>query len=218
MSKNDNINGRVNCIGTGKFYPGSRLPEVVTEDYRLEPGARDREEIKGLKEFEVEPIKAGERFYIPLPWQLGGDMNEQKYQLGVALKDIPATKTVLKPYIAGLFGNSTTISTCKRYSLATNLAGKPGEEKTEPEQHITRTQTLRWHDARKDIPEMNRVCLIKVPDRTWCFCGKGDIKQDVVYLDFRQTFNEGELPYVFRQFGPGTFEYNEVTEWAYLDE
>lgn len=218
MSKNDKNNGIVNCTGTGKFYPGSRLPEVVTEDYRLEAGARDREEIKGLKEFEVEPIKAGERFYIPLPWQLGGDMNEQKYQLGVALKDIPATKIVLKPYIAGLSGNSTVINTCKRYSLATNLAGKLGEAKPEPEQHITRTQTLRWHDARKDIPEMKRICLIKVPDRPWNFSGEGDIKQDVVYLDSRQVFNEGELPYVFRQFGPGTFEYDEVTEWAYLDE
>ena len=218
MSKNDKNNGIVNCTGTGKFYPGSGLPEVVTEDYRLEPGARNREEIKGLKEFEVEPIKAGERFYIPLPWQLGGDMNEQKYQLGVALKDIPATKMILKPYIAGLFGNSTVINTCKRYSLPTNLAGKPDETKPEPEQHITRIQTLNWHDARKDIPEMNRVCLIKVPDRPWCFTGKGDIKQDVVYLDVRQTFNEGELPYVFRQFGPGTFDYDEVAEWAYLDE
>ena len=135
MSKKDKIDGIVNYTGTGKFYPesrlpdavGPRLPEVITEDYRLEPGARDREEIKGLKEFEVEPIKAGERFYIPLPWQLGGDMNEQKYQLGVALKDIPATKTVLKPYITGLFGNSTVISTCKSYSLATNLAGKSDE-------------------------------------------------------------------------------------------
>ncbi|MBR2305713.1 MAG: hypothetical protein IKA48_00630 [Fibrobacter sp.] len=220
MNENDKINGMVNCAGTAKFYPGSGLPEVATEDYRLEPGARGREEIKGLKEFEVEPIKAGERFYIPLPWQLGGDMNEQKYRLGVALKDIPATKTFLKPYITGLFENSTvlSISTRKGYNLDTNLAGKLGEAKTEPEQHITRTQTLWWHDARKDIPEMNRVCLIKVPDRPWDFGGKGDIKQDVVYLDSRQVFNEGELPYVFRQFGPGTFDYNEVTEWAYLDE
>lgn len=226
MSKKDKIDGIVNYTGTGKFYPasrmsdavGPRLPEVITEDYRLEPGARDREEIKGLKEFEVEPIKVGERFYIPLPWRLGGDMDEQKYQLGVALKDIPATKTVLKPYITGLFGNSTVISTCKSYSLVTNLAGKLAEAKTEPEQHITRTQTLWWHDARKDIPELNRVCLIKVPDRPWNFGGKGDIKQDVVYLDSRQVFREGELPYVFRQFGPGTFDYDEVTEWAYLDE
>ena len=28
---------------------------------------------------------------------------------------------------------------------------------------ITRTQVLKWHDASKDIPEMNRVVLIKVP-------------------------------------------------------
>jgi hypothetical protein len=136
----------------------------------------------------------------------------------VALKDIPATKTVLKPYITGLFGNSTVLSTCKGYSLATNLAGNPGEEKAEPEQHITRTQTLKWHDARKDIPEMNRVCLIKVPGRPWNFDGKGDIKQDVVYLESCQVFNEDELPYIFTQFGPDTYEYNEVTEWAYLDE
>ena len=50
-----------------------------------------------------------------------------------------------------------------------NAYVKSSEENTEPEQHITRTQTLRWHDARKDIPEMNRVCLIKVPDRPWNF-------------------------------------------------
>lgn len=207
MSKNDKFNGIANCTGTGKFYPGSQLPEVVTEDYRLEPGARGQEEIKGLKEFEVEPIKTGERFYIPLPWQLGGDMDEQKYQIGVALKDIPATKTVIQPYITGLFENSTVIS-----------PGKSAEEKTEPEQHVTRTQTLRWHDARKDIPEMKRVCLIKVPGRPWNFSGKGDVKQVVAYLDSHQVFNEGELPYGFREFGPCTFDYGEVTEWSYLDE
>lgn len=220
MSKNDKNNDTavfVNFSGDGKFYPGSRLPGVTTEKYRLEPGARDREAIKGIKEFEVEDIKAGERFYMPLPRELGGDMNEQKYQLGVALKDIPATKVVLKPYITGFFDNSTVISP-GRYNLVSNLAGKVPEEKTEPEQHVTRIQTLKWHDARKDIPEMKRVCLIKCPGRPWNFSGKGDIKQDVVYLESRQVFNEGELPYRFTQFGPGTYEYNEVTEWAYLDE
>lgn len=40
-------------------------------------------------------------------------------------------------------------------------------------EHITSTQVLKWHDASKDIPEMNRVVLIKVPDEPWIFHGKG---------------------------------------------
>lgn len=98
------------------------------------------------------------------------------------------------------------------------MANTDTEELTYPAHGTPHDQVLHWHDAREEVPEMNRVCLIKVPDRPWDFSGKGDIKQDVVYLDSRQVFNEYELPYVFRQFGPGTFDYNEVTEWAYLDE
>ena len=100
------------------------------------------------------------------------------------------------------------------YNLTETLAG----ENTEPDQHITRTQTLRWHDARKDIPEMLRVCIIKVPGRPWRFGGKGDIKQAVVYLSPRKPFHDGEPPFVVSGHGGGTYDYDEVTEWAYLDE
>ena len=85
-------------------------------------------------------------------------------------------------------------------------------------EHITRTQALKWHDASKDIPEMNRVVLIKVPDAPWIFHGKGDIKHAVAYLEeVQQLGGNYTVPYRFVEFGPGEFLYQEVSEWAYLD-
>ena len=85
-------------------------------------------------------------------------------------------------------------------------------------EHITRTQVLQWHDASKDIPEMNRVVLIKVPCAPWSFNGKGDIKQVVAYLEEVQVGGNYTVPYHFVEFGPGQFFYQDVSEWAYLEE
>lgn len=85
-------------------------------------------------------------------------------------------------------------------------------------EHITRTQVLKWHDASKDIPEMNRVVIIKVPHAPWIFHGKGDIKQVVAYLEEVQVGGNYTVPYHFVEFGPGQFFYQDVSEWAYLEE
>ena len=83
---------------------------------------------------------------------------------------------------------------------------------------ITRQQVLNWHDATKEVPEMRRVVLIKVPDMPWRFSGKGDIKQTVAYLEPVQKGGNYTVPYKFKEFGPGSFFYEDATEWAYLDE
>lgn len=182
--------------GIGKWYPGQRLPDIESDLYVIDGQIRRREDVAGLKEFDVEPLIKGDRFYIPLPKEIGGDMNEQKYLIGIAKKPISANTIKFGPYISMKFDEENpkvpVMSKCARFLK--NMTGK---------------QILTWHDAAKDTPETNRVLLIKVPNRPWIFDGKGDIKQRVAYLDENHEFQE---------FGPSSFTYSEVTEWAYLDE
>lgn len=212
----------VQTRGHGKYYPGNDLPTEITDEYEISGKRHSRGDIVGLKEFEVEPISAGEKFYVPLPRWLGGDMDEQKFLIGTALKDIPVRRVCLGPYIQfnaeDAVKNMTTDG--RGYRLADNLTGGQSRRQTDstPQNHLTSVQTLAWHDARKDIPEFKRICLIKVPGMPWRFSGKGNIRQVVAYLEETQTFHEDELPYRFTEFGPSTFSYNEVTEWAYLDD
>ena len=180
--------------GAAKWYPGQNLPDTDCEDYILYGKIHSHGDIQGLKEFEVDPLDMGDKFYIPLPKEVGGDMNEQKFLIGIAKKAIPATKITLGPYIPLQFsvdGPKVPVMT-RCANFVKNMAG---------------IQVLTWHDATKDTPEVDRVVLIKVPGRPWIFHGKGDIKQKVAYMD---------MNHVFKEFGPGDYDYSEVSEWAYL--
>lgn len=180
----------------GKWYPGQRLPDIESDLYVIDGQIRSRGDVVGMKEFEVEPLIKGDQFYIPLPKKFGGDMNEQKYLIGIAKKPIPANTIKLGPYILPMMideENPKVPVMSKCAGLLKNMTGK---------------QILTWHDAAKDTPETNRVLPVKVPSRPWIFDGKGDIRQCVVYLSEDHEFHE---------YGPTSFTYSEVTEWAYLD-
>ena len=98
------------------------------------------------------------------------------------------------------------------------MANTDTEELAYPAHGTPHDQVLHWHDAREEVPELKRVCLIKVPFRPWLFSGKGDLNQKVAILSEIQVEKEGDPPYRFEEMGPHSFDYDEVTEWAYLDE
>ena len=70
------------CATSGKI-------RTDTDEYFSDDCLYSRSEIAGLKEYHVDDIIVGDRFYIPLPWYLGDDMNEQKFLRCIAKKDIP---------------------------------------------------------------------------------------------------------------------------------
>lgn len=198
-----------------QWHPGMPLPDVTNDEYTLPGKMHTAEDIVGLKEYEIDEIKAGEKFYISLPAFVGGDMDEQKFLIGVALKDIPVRAIKFGPYVSGLLKNDGVAISGKRYHLATNLTkDKTGSA---PGNGNARIQVLEWHDAMRDKPALGRPCLIKVPGRPWNADCCGDINQVVAVLEPDQPIIGGEVKFVFREFGPGSFDYNEVTEWAYLD-
>ena len=202
-----------------QWHPGMPLPDVTNDEYTLPGKMHTAEDIVGLKEYEIDEIKAGEQFYIPLPAFVGGDMDEQKFLIGVALKDIPRRAIKFEPYIVGLpeqmLKNNEGQISGRGHRFITNLTeGKTGSE---PGNGDVRFQVLEWNDARYGKPALGRPCLIKVPGRPWNADCHGDIKQVVAVLEPDQPILGGEVKFVFREFGPGSFDYNEVTEWAYLD-
>lgn len=129
-----------------------------------------------------------------------------KNQIETYMQDVPNIKAML-------FGHLTRsgLTSSEIEKLAPDLA-------SECESGSTRKQVLIWHDAKKDVPEMNRVVLIKMPGRPWLFHGKGDIKQVVAYLCENHVAGNYSVPYHFEEFGLGKFFYEEVSEWAYLEE
>ena len=86
------------------------------------------EEVKGLKRYLEEDIEAGERYCIPLPRHVGGDWNEQRYDIAVADKPIPKSGVRFTPYCGNVVGQgidksdfSPKAGVMKRYSIVDNL-------------------------------------------------------------------------------------------------
>ncbi len=57
------------------------------------------ENVKGLKRYLEDDIEMGETYCIPLPRHIGGDWNEQMYDIAVADRPIKKSVVVFKPYI-----------------------------------------------------------------------------------------------------------------------
>lgn len=81
------------------WKPGHDLPDTSTDDYILYGKIHTRGDIMGLKELYVDDIIKGDRFYVPLPAYIGGNLDEQKFLIGLALKDIAASAIRFGPYI-----------------------------------------------------------------------------------------------------------------------
>ena len=86
------------------------------------------EEVKGLKRLHEENIEAGEKYCIPLPRHIGGDWNEQQYDIAVADKPIPKSGVRFTPYLSNVVGQgidktdfSPKAGVMKKYSIVDNF-------------------------------------------------------------------------------------------------
>ena len=71
---------------------------------------------------------------------------------------------------------------------------------------------MKWHLREKELPEENRLVIIYVPNRPWCWHGKGDIHYVIAWLE------KGIKKTYWDTFGPDSFREEEVMAWSYFDE
>ena len=86
-----NLVNKDNAKAYNNWKPGQDLPDETTDDYILYGKIHTHGDIIGLKELYVDSIIIGDRFYVPLPAYIGGSLDEQKFLIGIARKDIPAS-------------------------------------------------------------------------------------------------------------------------------
>lgn len=102
------------CATSGKI-------RTETDEYFADDCLYSRSEIGGMKEYQVDDIIVGDRFYIPLPWYLGDDMNEQKFLRCIAKKDIPKSAVRFGPYVKCDLDKEPRLDVRERYDFADNL-------------------------------------------------------------------------------------------------
>lgn len=109
------------CATSGKI-------RTDTDEYFSDDCLYSRSEIAGLKEYHVDDIIVGDRFYIPLPWYLGDDMNEQKFLRCIAKKDIPKSAVRFGPYVKCDLGKEPRLDVRERYDFAKNMPDPAKDE------------------------------------------------------------------------------------------
>lgn len=82
---------------------------------------------------------------------------------------------------------------------------------------MSREQTLTWYRLAERKPALNKVIIMKVPDMPW-FADRiiGDVKQVIGWMETNKINGNHKKPYHFETFGPSSFFYEDVEEWAYL--
>ena len=82
---------------------------------------------------------------------------------------------------------------------------------------MAREQTLTWYRLKERKPELEKVIIMKVPDMPWHASDiDGDVKQVIGWMEKNKIYGNHKKPYHFETFGPASFFYNDVEEWAYL--
>lgn len=82
---------------------------------------------------------------------------------------------------------------------------------------MSRKQTLTWYKLEEREPELEKVIIMKVPDMPW-FADRidGDFKQVIGWMETNEIYGNHKKPYHFETFGPSSYFYDDVEEWAYL--
>lgn len=82
---------------------------------------------------------------------------------------------------------------------------------------MSREQTLTWYRLEEREPALNKVIIMKVPGMPW-FSNRilGDFKQVIGWMESNEIQGNHKKPYHFETFGPSSYFYEDVEEWAYI--